>query len=205
MNYQVEMEREIEQLNGSRPRLLLHSCCAPCSSAVLERLSEAFQITVFFYNPNISPESEYNLRLSEQLRLIEQMDLGIEWFPCEYGGALFEAIAKGREHEPEGGDRCELCFRLRLMRTAQAARDEGFDYFTTTLSVSPLKSAERLNKLGAAFSEAIGVKYLFSDFKKKNGYLRSCELSQVYGLYRQNYCGCRFSKYESYESLSPKT
>lgn len=194
MNYQIEMERELERLRGTRPKLLLHSCCAPCSSYVLERLAEAFEIAVFFYNPNIAPEAEFRLRLDEQCRLIERLGAGIELIPGEYDGAAFEALAAGLEDEPEGGARCERCFRLRLGRAAQVARDGGFDYFTTTLSISPLKDAQKLNALGAEFARQFGVRYLFSDFKKKGGYLRSCELSRAYGLYRQDYCGCRFSK-----------
>lgn len=199
-NYQIEMERALARLadEGRRPRLLLHSCCAPCSSAVLERLDAAFDLTVFYYNPNIAPEDEFRRRAEEQRRLIERIPhIGeMNLIVGSYDAERFYALARGLEGAPEGGERCTRCFRLRLERTAQAAREGGFEYFTTTLSISPLKDAQRLNAIGAELSEAYGVKYLFSDFKKKNGYKRSCELSQEYGLYRQDYCGCAFSKAE---------
>ncbi len=200
INYQIEMERELVRIQreGRRPRLLLHSCCAPCSSAVLERLTPVFDIAVFFYNPNIAPEAEFQHRVAEQRRLIDGMpkDGRIELIPGEYDDAAFYAAAKGLEDVPEGGERCTRCFRLRLGRTAKLAAEQGFDYFTTTLSISPLKDAQRLNAIGAELSSRFGVPYLFSDFKKKNGYRRSCELSAEYGLYRQDYCGCVFSRRE---------
>lgn len=198
INYQLEMEKELKRIQreGRRPRLLLHSCCAPCSSAVLERLTEAFDITVFFYNPNIAPEEEFVHRVEEQGRLIAEMPHQgkIELICGEYDDAAFYALAKGLEDVPEGGERCMRCFRLRLGKTAQMAREGGFDYFTTTLSISPLKDAQRLNAIGAELAAQFGVPYLFSDFKKKNGYKRSCELSAEYGLYRQDYCGCVYSQ-----------
>ncbi len=198
INYQLEMEKELKRIKreGRRPRLLLHSCCAPCSSAVLERLTEAFDITVFFYNPNIAPEEEFVHRVEEQGRLIAEMPHQgkIELICGEYDDAAFYALAKGLEDVPEGGERCMRCFRLRLGKTAQMAREGGFDYFTTTLSISPLKDAQRLNAIGAELAAQFGVPYLFSDFKKKNGYKRSCELSAEYGLYRQDYCGCVYSQ-----------
>lgn len=200
VNYQLEMEKELRRIaaEGVRPRLLLHSCCAPCSSAVLERLTAAFDIMVFFYNPNIAPEAEFLHRVDEQRRLIAQMphEGAIELIQGEYDDQAFYALAKGLEQVPEGGERCTRCFRLRLGRTAKLAAEKGFDYFTTTLSISPLKDAQRLNQIGAEFAEQAGVKYLFSDFKKKNGYKRSCEMSAEYGLYRQDYCGCIYSKME---------
>jgi predicted adenine nucleotide alpha hydrolase (AANH) superfamily ATPase len=198
INYNLEMEREIARLNGRRPRLLLHSCCAPCSSAVLERLTEAFDITVLFYNPNIAPEEEFRRRAEEQARLIAQIPhAGAMEMVCgDYDEEAFLAVAKGHEDDPEGGERCTRCFRLRLGKTAVTARDQGFEYFTTTLSISPLKDAQRLNAIGGELAEQFGVKYLFSDFKKKNGYKRSCEMSAEYDLYRQDYCGCIFSKME---------
>lgn len=200
VNYQIEMERELARIrrDGRRPRLLLHSCCAPCSSAVLEQLTKVFDLTVFFYNPNIAPEEEFLHRVEEQRRLIGEMphDGSIELVQGEYDDEVFHALAKGLEEVPEGGERCTRCFRLRLGRTAQMAAEGGFDYFTTTLSISPLKDAQRLNAIGAEFAEQFGVAYLFSDFKKKNGYKRSCELSAEYGLYRQDYCGCVYSKME---------
>ena len=200
INYQIEMERELARLQreGRRPRLLLHSCCAPCSSAVLERLTAAFDITVFFYNPNIAPEDEFIHRVEEQQRLIGELphEGVIDLIRGEYDDAAFYALAKGLEDAPEGGERCTRCFRLRLGRTAQLAKEQGFDYFTTTLSISPLKDAQRLNQIGAELSAQFGVPYLFSDFKKKNGYRRSCELSNEHGLYRQDYCGCIYSRME---------
>ncbi len=200
INYQLAMERELAEIarREGRPRLLLHSCCAPCSSAVLERLTDWFDLTVFYYNPNIAPEEEFLRRAEEQRRLIAELPHAHEiQFRCgEYESEAFEALARGLEDMPEGGERCTRCFRLRLGKTAALAAREGFDYFTTTLSISPLKDAQRLNAIGGELAEQFGVAYLFSDFKKKNGYKRSCELSLQYGLYRQDYCGCRFSQME---------
>lgn len=200
VNYQLEMERVLASIRkeGRRPRLLLHSCCAPCSSAVMEQLTKVFDITVFFYNPNIAPEEEFLHRVEEQRRLIDEMPREgiIELVRGEYDDAVFHALAKGLEEVPEGGERCTRCFRLRLGKAAQKAAEGGFDYFTTTLSISPLKDAQRLNAIGAELAGQFGVPYLFSDFKKKNGYKRSCELSTEYGLYRQDYCGCIYSKQE---------
>ena len=200
INYQLAMERELAEIarREGRPRLLLHSCCAPCSSAVLERLTDWFDLTVFYYNPNIAPEEEYLRRAEEQRRLIAELPHAHEiQFRCgEYESEAFEALARGLEDMPEGGERCTRCFRLRLGKTAALAAREGFDYFTTTLSISPLKDAQRLNAIGGELAEQFGVAYLFSDFKKKNGYKRSCELSVQYELYRQDYCGCRFSQME---------
>ena len=200
INYQLAMERELAEIarREGRPRLLLHSCCAPCSSAVLERLTDWFDLTVFYYNPNIAPEEEFLRRAEEQRRLIAELPHAHEiQFRCgEYESGAFEALARGLEDMPEGGERCTRCFRLRLGKTAALAAREGFDYFTTTLSISPLKDAQRLNAIGGELAEQFGVSYLFSDFKKKNGYKRSCELSLQYGLYRQDYCGCRFSQME---------
>lgn len=200
INYQLAMERELAEIarREGRPRLLLHSCCAPCSSAVLERLTDWFDLTVFYYNPNIAPEEEFLRRAEEQRRLIAELPHAHEiQFRCgEYESEAFEALARGLEDMPEGGERCTRCFRLRLGKTAALAAREGFDYFTTTLSISPLKDAQRLNAIGGEMAEQFGVAYLFSDFKKKNGYKRSCELSEQYELYRQDYCGCRFSQME---------
>lgn len=206
INYQIEMERELKRIEaqGVRPRLLLHSCCAPCSSYVLELLNRHFDITVFYYNPNIAPEKEFRYRAEEQRRLIEQLPHEGEMTlkVGDYDADIFEALAKGLEEVPEGGERCTRCFRLRLGKTAQMAREGGYDYFTTTLSISPLKDAQRLNTIGGELAQQYGVPYLFSDFKKKNGYRRSCELSQIYGLYRQDYCGCVYSKQERENSKS---
>lgn len=197
-NYQKLLERELERIQATsqKPRLLLHACCAPCSSYVLEYLSRHFSITVLFYNPNISPASEFQYRAEELQRLIGEMPLPnpVEWVIAPYDPAEFSVIAKGREHLPEGGERCTACYRLRLERTAAYAKEHGYDYFTTTLSISPLKDAERLNTIGDELSEQVGVPYLFSDFKKREGYKRSIQLSADYGLYRQDYCGCAYSK-----------
>lgn len=192
-NYDREMEAEIARLEGRRPRLLLHSCCGPCSSAVLERLREHFQVTVLYYNPNIEPEAEYLHRRAEQQRLLSLMGGEIGWLACEYDHDAFEAFAPGMAEEPEGGKRCLACFELRLRETAEQAEKNGFEYFTTTLSVSPHKNAEAVNRAGAEAARGTGVKYLYADFKKKNGYLRSLQISAEYNLYRQNYCGCRYS------------
>ena len=182
--------------SGERPTLLLHACCAPCSSYVLEYLSKYFKITLFFYNPNISPESEYSMRLCELERFLRDtgLDGEVTILPSKYEPERFFHVARGLEDVPEGGERCEKCFELRLEESANAAKDGGFDYFTTTLSISPHKNAELLAKIGEDMSKKYGVKYLYSDFKKKGGYLRSCRLSEEYGLYRQDYCGCVYSK-----------
>ena len=191
-NYDREMEAEIAALAGRKPRLLLHSCCGPCSSAVLERLRGHFQVTVLYYNPNIEPEAEYLHRRAEQQRLLKILGEDIAWMDCEYDHEAFEAFAPEMAEEKEGGKRCEACFALRLNETAKRAAEGGYEYFTTTLSVSPHKNADKVNAAGEAAGSRHGVKYLFADFKKKNGYLRSLQLSAEYGLYRQNYCGCRY-------------
>lgn len=194
ISYQREMEAEIARLAGRRPRLLLHSCCGPCSSAVLERLTAHFSVTVLYYNPNIEPEAEYRHRLAEQERLLSLLPEQIPLLPCAYDHEAFAAAARGLEDAPEGGPRCQKCFALRLSYTAQAAKTGEFEYFTTTLSVSPHKNAEILNRIGEAAGRAAGVRYLTADFKKKNGYLRSLELSREYALYRQDSCGCLYSR-----------
>lgn len=196
-NYQKILDTIIATIpEGKTPRLLLHSCCAPCSSYVLDYLSRHFAITVLYYNPNISPASEFELRAKEQMRLIREMapQNPVECVVGHYDPTEFAAIAKGHEQDPEGGERCTACFRLRLEETAKLAKEGGFDYFTTTLSISPLKDAERLNRIGGELAEQYGIPYLFSDFKKREGYKRSIQLSADYGLYRQDYCGCAFSK-----------
>lgn len=193
------MEEEIKRLNGRRPSLLLHSCCGPCSSAVLERLCEHFQVTVLYYNPNIEPEEEYRHRLSEQERLLSLLPFGVSLLPCDYDHEAFAAFAESMADCPEGGERCLACFALRLNYTARQAKARGFEYFTTTLSISPHKNADNVNRIGDAAGRAAGVKYLMADFKKKNGYLRSLELSREYGLYRQDYCGCLYGKREREE------
>lgn len=208
INYQIEMERQIAEIAkaGVRPRLLLHSCCAPCSSFVLERLTDVFDISVYYYNPNIAPKAEFLRRVEEQRRLIEQLPHvnRIDLIQGEYDDRAFYELARGHEGDPEGGERCTACFRLRLGSTARVAAEGGFDYFTTTLSISPLKDAQRLNAIGADFARQVGVPYLFSDFKKKNGYNRSCELSAQYGLYRQDYCGCIYSRMERDRRMQEK-
>lgn len=196
-NYQLWLDRELSRLSaaGIRPRLLLHSCCAPCSSYVLEYLSRHFAITVFYYDPNISPAEEFYRRSAEQQRLIREMPLSspVEFVEGRYEPERFFAIATGHETDPEGGARCRACYRLRLTETAALAAAQGFAYFTTTLSISPLKNAAALNAIGRELAAEYGVPYLFSDFKKHDGYKRSCVLSREYDLYRQNYCGCVFS------------
>lgn len=201
VNYQKELEKRIEQeqKEGRIPRLFLHACCAPCSSYVLEYLSRYFSITVFFYNPNISPEEEYQKRVEEIRRLIHAMEFvhPVELLEGEYCPRDFYEMAKGLEDVPEGGERCFRCYRMRMEEAARLAEEGGYDYFTTTLSISPLKNAAKINEIGEALAEIYHVKHLPSDFKKKNGYKRSIELSHEYGLYRQNYCGCVFSRREA--------
>ena len=199
-NHQKELEkiRAKNQKEDRIPTLFLHSCCAPCSSYVLEYLSPFFRITDFFYNPNISPESEYKKREEELERLIERMPFQNR--PVFLSGAYcpekFYEMAKGMESIPEGGERCFACYRLRLEETARMAAEGGYDYFATTLTISPLKNAAKLNEIGEELEQKYGVKHLPSDFKKKNGYKRSIELSAEYDLYRQDFCGCVFSKRE---------
>ena len=198
INYQKELDKTIARLQAEKriPTLLLHACCAPCSSYVLEYLSRYFQITVLYYNPNISPRAEYDTRAEELKRLIDEMEFihPVKLLVGEYEPEKFYSMAKGMEELPEGGERCFRCYEQRLRYTAGLAKEQGFDYFTTTLSISPLKNAAKLNEIGAKLAGEFGVEYLLSDFKKKNGYKRSVELSGEHGLYRQDYCGCVFSK-----------
>ena len=197
MNAQQILDQTLASLpQGERPTLLLHACCAPCSSYVLEYLSRYFRITLFFYNPNIAPEEEYRFRLDELRRLVREMGLvdDVSVLEGNYTPERFLALAEGLETLPEGGARCSLCYRLRLSEAARVAAEGGFDYFCTTLSISPYKNAAWLNEIGQEEGARYGVTYLVSDFKKKNGYKRSCELSEEYGLYRQDYCGCVYSK-----------
>ena len=199
-NYQRELEQLIDNIEPGRvPALLLHACCAPCSIYCLEYLSQHFSITVLFYNPNISPAEEYQKRVDEIRRLISELPAKnkISLIEGRYLPEEFYSSVKGLELEPEGGKRCPVCFELRLREAALTAKKLGFDYFTTTLSISPLKDAEKLNDIGKMLSDEYGVAYLYSDFKKKNGYKRSIELSREYNLYRQNFCGCVFSKRDS--------
>lgn len=198
INYQRMLDKIIENIGSAdtTPSLLLHSCCAPCSSYVLEYLSKFFRITVFYYNPNIYPESEYEKRVAEQERLIEELpaENPVAFIAEGYDHSEFLSLASGLEDVPEGGERCFKCYELRLRRAAQIARAGGFDYFTTTLSISPLKNARKLNEIAEKIADEYGVPALPADFKKREGYKRSIELSNKYGLYRQNYCGCEFSK-----------
>lgn len=197
-NYQIELEKKLSllQVENEVPSLLLHSCCAPCSSYVLEYLSDYFYITVFFYNPNIYPAAEYERRVNEQQKLILKMPFKypVRFLEGRYEPQEFFELAKGYEHCLEGGERCERCYRQRLKETARVGAERGFDYFTTTLTISPLKKADKLNEIGCILQEKYNISYLTSDFKKKNGYKRSVELSYQYNLYRQNYCGCAFSR-----------
>lgn len=198
MNYQKELEKVIgqNQRDGKIPKLLLHVCCAPCSSYCLEYLSNYFEITVYYYNPNISIKEEYEHRLNEEKRLVTQMPFKnpVSVIEGAYDPKEFLSAVKGLGNEPEGGKRCEKCFELRLDSTARLAADMGFDYFTTTLTISPLKNAELLNTIGEAAARRRGASWLYSDFKKREGYKRSVELSREYSLYRQSYCGCVFSR-----------
>ena len=195
INYDREMQNVIASLSyaeGEKPKLLLHACCAPCSSAVIERLKDVFDVMVYYYNPNIDTADEYTARAEELKRLCKAFSLPavIE----KYDPAIFYETVKGYEDLPEGDKRCFLCYELRLKYAAKYAKEHNFDYFTTTLTISPLKNAEKLNAIGYKTQEEFKVKFLPSDFKKRNGYYRSIELSKEFGLYRQNYCGCVFSK-----------
>jgi len=193
INYQLEMERIILSEAGKTPRLLLHCCCAPCTSGVLGRLT-AFVVDLFFFNPNISPAEEHERRLAELWRFADEAGHAGARIAPAYSPEEFFAAAKGLEAAPEGGARCMKCFELRLGRAAEYAAAHGYDYFATTLTVSPHKNADALNAIGGRLGEEYGVKYLCSDFKKKEGYKLSIEMSKKYGLYRQDYCGCMFSK-----------
>ena len=203
-NYQKELEKILERPEVKGRRLLLHACCAPCSSYCMEYLRDYFAITVFYYNPNITEAEEYRKRAGEEKRLIdaynEKLRCGqasgypIDVIEGEYEPERFYELAKGLEQCPEGGERCFRCYELRLRESARTAKEGGFDFFTTTLTISPLKNAEKLNETGERLAEEYGVSYLPSDFKKKDGYKRSIELSKEYGLYRQDYCGCIYSR-----------
>ena len=209
INYQKELDKLITNLQKEEkvPTLLLHSCCAPCSSYVLEYLSNYFHITVLYYNPNIYPESEYGKRIVEQQKLIGEMKVKypVQFIAGDYDKETFYEMAKGLEEVKEGGIRCFKCYELRLRKAAEIAKANGFDYFTTTLSISPLKNSAKLNEIGLKLAEEYGVSYLTSDFKKKNGYKRSVELSAQYGLYRQDYCGCVYSMRQRQEEEKAKS
>lgn len=193
-SYDKRMQNICESFNGKKPSLLLHACCAPCSSACLERLKDYFDITLYFYNPNIE-DGEYEKRKRELIRFAEETGWA-KISDCHHDVAEFYGRISGLENCREGGERCTECFRLRLGATAAKAKAENYDYFCTTMTLSPLKDAERINGIGAALEKETGVKWLYSDFKKRNGYLRSLELSREHDLYRQSYCGCVFSKSE---------
>lgn len=196
INYQKQLDKTIQGLGETAPSLLLHTCCAPCSSYCIEYLSNYFNITVLYYNPNIYPESEYLHRKSEQIRLIGEMETKypVNFIDCDFESEKFYEMTRGMENCREGGERCFKCYRLRLMKAARVASENGFDYFTTSLTISPLKNAGKINEIGEELANEYGVKFLPSDFKKKEGFKRSIELSKEYNLYRQNYCGCVYSQ-----------
>lgn len=198
MNYDIMMEKEIEKLKGEKPRLLLHACCAPCSSAVLERISDSFKISILYYNPNITEEREYQKRLEELKRFLLSFDKKkeIKVIDGRYQPEEFFEMSKGLEQEKERGKRCYLCYQMRLKEAAKLAKELGFDYFTTTLSLSPHKNSNWINEIGETLAKDYQISFLYSDFKKKNGYKKSIELSKLYHLYRQDYCGCIYSKRE---------
>lgn len=204
INYQKELDKLIAELEkeGRVPSLLLHSCCGPCSSYCIEYLSQYFNITVFYYNPNIYPDEEYYHRVKEQQRFIEAFPAKhkVSFIEGDFDKESFYAIAKGLEQEPEKGARCHKCYELRLRRTAEVARKKGFDFFTTTLTISPMKDSQVLNEIGIRIGEEEGIKWLPSDFKKKEGFKRSTELSAEYDMYRQDYCGCVFSYNERHKN-----
>lgn len=191
-NYEILMQEQLKNIPQGE-RLLIHSCCAPCSSACLERLKEYFQITVLYYNPNIDDREEYEKRKAEQIRFLQETGWA-EFLDCDHEAEAFLNMAKGLELEPERGKRCYLCYELRLKRTAELAKENGFSYFATTLTLSPYKNAEWLNEIGETLGSMYELNYLYTDFKKKGGYHRSIELSNTYNLYRQDFCGCKFSK-----------
>ena len=200
INYNIKMNEIIKENNslGIIPRLLLHTCCAPCSSACILRLADYFYITVLYYNPNIEPESEYIKRKNEQKRFIKEYKTKypVTFLDCDYNHEAFETLSKGYEEEKEGGPRCHRCYRERLSYTAKKAKELGYDYFGTSLTVSPYKNSQVLNKIGEELANDYNIKYLYSDFKKEDGYKKSIELSKEYNLYRQDYCGCHYSKNE---------
>lgn len=191
MNYNEEMKKLIKTFD-TKKTILLHSCCGPCSSSVIERLIPYFDITVLYYNPNIEPKEEYEKRKVEQIRLLKE--LNVKYMDCDYDNETYHEVVKGMEKEKEGGARCTLCFMLRLSKTAKLAKENDFDYFGTTLTVSPHKKSELINKIGFKEAEKLGIEFLPADFKKEDGYKRSIELSKKYDLYRQDYCGCLYSK-----------
>lgn len=191
INYELKFLEIVNNLSH-KPKLLLHSCCAPCSSAVLERVKEYFDVCVIYYNPNIFPQEEYEKRKSEQIKLLNA--LNVNFLDCDYNHNDFLSQVQGLENEPECGKRCNKCFLIRLDYVAQLAKEQGFDFFGTTLTISPHKNEQIINQIGENLQNKYSINYLFADFKKKNGYLNSIKLSKQYNLYRQNYCGCEFSE-----------
>lgn len=194
-NYSELCERELNNLTNKK-RILLHSCCAPCSSYVITYLTNYFDITILYYNPNIYPYEEYIKRKKEQIKLINEIETinKLDFIDCDYDNELFNKLIKGLENEPERGNRCSICYKMRIEKTAKIGKENNYDYFCTTLSVSPYKNAELINKIGKELEERYNIKWLYSDFKKKDGYKKSIELSKKYNLYRQSYCGCIYSK-----------
>lgn len=207
-NYHLKMLEMIKEYCGENkvPRLLLHSCCAPCSSYCLELLSQHFAVTVFYYNPNIYPPEEYEMRVEEQDRFVKAFPAKypISFVEGTYDTAKFYEMAKGMEQLKEGGERCFACYEMRLRESAEYAKEQGFDFFTTTLSISPLKNAEKLNEIGQKLELEYDIKYLYSDFKKQNGYKRSTEISNEYDMYRQYYCGCVYSKKQRDDEIAAR-
>ena len=195
MNYQLVLEEELKKINGV-PKLLLHVCCAPCSSYVLEYLSNYFYITVFYYNPNIDTIDEYRKRMEESKRFTKEFNgkYPVTFVEIGHHNDIYQHVIEGFENEKEGGARCFKCYRLRLEKTFMYAKEHDYDYVTTTLTISPLKNSKKINEIGHELSKVYNLKYLYSDFKKKEGYKRSIVLSREYNLYRQNYCGCKYSK-----------
>ena len=208
MNYNKEMEKILEELksNNKTPRLLLHSCCAPCSSHVISVLTNYFDITILYYNPNIEPFEEYEKRKEEEIRFINEYPNKnkLDIIDCDYDNDLFKEMSKGLEQEKEGGPRCIKCYYLRLDKTAKIASELNYDYFATTLTVSPLKNSNKLNEIGLLLQDKYNIKYLVSDFKKKEGYKHSIELAKEYNLYRQDYCGCIYSKQQREQEKQTK-
>ncbi|MBR6133192.1 MAG: epoxyqueuosine reductase QueH [Bacilli bacterium] len=196
MNYQKKMEEIIQQNNGEVKSILLHSCCAPCSSHVIDTLTKYFDITILYYNPNIEPYEEYERRKEEEKRFIREYPNvnKLDIIDCDYDNDKFISMSKGLENEPERGARCIKCYYLRMDYTANKCKELGYDYFGTTLTVSPYKDSNKLNEIGESLEKKYNVNYLYSDFKKNNGYKHSIELSKEYNLYRQDYCGCKYSK-----------
>ena len=196
-NYDLIYQDIISKLDH-KPSVLLHSCCGPCSSSVIDTLKDYFNITIYYYNPNVEPKEEYEKRKKEQIRLINELG-NVNYIDCDYDNEAFLEASKGYEKEKEGGLRCSKCFYLRMKNTALKAKKNNFEYFGTTLTVSPHKNSQIINEIGKEISEELDVKYLFSDFKKHNGYLKSIELSKKYNLYRQDYCGCHYSNWHNIE------